>query len=151
MQYYFSQDGKVVTCPTLPLIGLPWYSYPNSNQSHSSCLNLPNPTNEGNKHKPVRGRVGLVMTSPSWEKKIGKRVLFHRAHHVAPPCFSSSPERTNQTLALKRAFCIFRKFRSHRRFSDTVGRGGGGVFSWLQSATSPLDATRSFKRNAYND
>ncbi len=54
----------------------------------------------------------------------------------SPPCcwcFYSSPEQTNQTLFLRWS-------GSHHWFSYTLGKGGvrRGVFSWLQSATSPL-------------
>ncbi len=34
-------------------------------------------------------------------------VLFHGVRHVAQPFFHSSPERTNQTLALERALHVF--------------------------------------------
>ncbi len=50
-------------------------------------------------------------------------VLIHRVHHVAPPYFYRSPEWTNQTLPLKRAFCVFFKMR----FVPTIG------FSYVHS------------------
>ena len=70
--------------------------------------------------------------------------LFHGAHHVASPCFYSSPEQKNQKLALERAFHVFRKLQGHHMFFFMLGRRGWGLFSWLQSATSPLDATKSY-------
>ena len=64
--------------------------------------------------------------------------LFHRIHHADPPFFYSSPERTNQTLAIDRALYLCHIFSSH--YID-VRRG---VFSWLQSATTEPDATKSY-------
>lgn len=52
----------------------------------------------------------------------GEQVLLNRVRHVAPPYFYSSPERTNQTLVLERAFLIF----SHRG-----GWNGGCSSGWM--------------------
>ena len=43
--------------------------------------------------------------SPSYLRS--ERVPIHEGCHVAQPCFYSSPEGTNQTLALERAFRVF--------------------------------------------
>lgn len=45
----FAKNGESMNHPTLPLVGLPWYS---------SVLNLTNPANEGNKYEPIRSRLG---------------------------------------------------------------------------------------------
>ncbi len=49
------------------------------------------------------------------------RLLLHSVLHVAPACFYNSPEGTNQTLAQQ----------------------GTGIVGKLQSAPSPLDATKA--------
>lgn len=60
---------QVMIHPTLPLIGLPWCSNPNTTPPHSSCLTLtrtyPIQTNKG-----IRVRVWQVKTFPTWERKI---------------------------------------------------------------------------------
>ncbi len=76
-----------------------------------------------------------------------------------------SPETENHTamflqwprtdkLALERAFHVFMlKWQPPQvlprawkgRGEGRGGEGRGGVFSWLQSVTSPLDATKSYK------
>lgn len=58
----------------------------------------------------------------------------------SPPCFYRSPEQTNQTLALERAFHVFRKFHRHRRFSYMLGGGWGGVLSGIH-CEMPLNPT----------
>ena len=135
--------------------------------------------------------------SPSYLHR--ERVLFTESTMLAPPCFYSSPERTNQTLALERAFYVFFVTEGHRssltrlwncgnvsrrvqnrgtasrRLTSvapkvvllwygwplseansvttvlhsgsryrSLGKGGvsGGVLSWLQSATTLLDAAQ---------
>ena len=73
---------------------------------------------------------------------MGEWVLFRRDCHVAPLYFYSSPEWTNQALALYRTFYIFTSPEDDRRFCYTPvkGRVRGGVFIGLESATSLLDA-----------
>lgn len=57
--------------------------------------------------------------------------------HVAPPYFYSSPERTNLTLNLQRAFFL------------SLGTGSEGVISWIFSLdaaeSSPLDVFVTLK------
>lgn len=66
--------------PTLPLIGSPRYSYPNLNQSHSSCLNLTNQLNEGNQSK-AKSVIDLVysisMTTWSVIGYVSRITLFY--------------------------------------------------------------------------
>lgn len=62
----------------------------------------------------------------------------HYPHYLAPPCFYSSVDWTNETLA--------------QGFVDTVGSiehstHTGGIFSGVQFATSLLDATKSYTWN----
>ena len=64
--------------------------------------------------------------SPSYLHR--ERVLFHRVHHVALPCFYSSPEWTIQNTGL-RAFYVVIAFDGHHRYSHTLVRGR--VFSWF--------------------
>lgn len=52
-----------------------------------------------------------------------EQVLFHRARHVALPCYYSSPERTYQTLALERTFRVFPEFCGHLRLPHALGSG----------------------------
>ena len=52
----YSKDS--MTWTSLFLIGLLRYSYPKSNQSHSSGLNLPDPTNKGNEFLQRKSRAG---------------------------------------------------------------------------------------------
>ena len=51
--------------------------------------------------------------------------------------------RQTKTLALERAFSVVMAPDGHRSLSYTLGKGE--VFSWLQSASSALDATKSYK------
>jgi len=56
--------------------------------------------------------------------------------------FYRSPERTKQTPALE-GLSHFHVAWRHRSSPRRKGGVSGGVFSWLQSATSPLDVTKS--------
>lgn len=54
----------------------------------------------------------VVFSSRKKEPFTSKEVV----EHVSSPCFYSSREQTNQTLALNMAFHVFHNFFSHHRF-----------------------------------
>ncbi len=92
-------------------------------------------------HLEARIIVFWFRKSPSYLQR--ERVLFHGACHVEPACLYSSREWKNKILALERAF--------YTEVAASVGsptqlerEGWGEEYSWLHSATSPLDATTSY-------
>ncbi len=79
---------------------------------------------------------------------LSQQVLYiYRESHVEPPFFYSNPEGTNQNTAAGSSKDLYTlmNFMATRRFSCMLGSGGlaEGNFTGVQSATSPLDATKS--------
>lgn len=63
--------------PSRPLIGSDFDILTQSQSSHSSCIILINPVNEGNENQPIRGRVGRVFVECGWgeNKAASLRIL----------------------------------------------------------------------------
>lgn len=61
-----------------------------------------------------------------------EQVLFHQVHHVAPLCFYGSPEKSNQTLTIEKAFGIC---SGHRM------RCWDEIVQLVAICNTPLDAT----------
>ncbi len=71
-----------------------------------------------------------------------RRVLINKVSHAALPCFYRSSKRTIQIKALWTAQCFLR-FLHNCRFFHTLSLSGK-IFGCMQSATLPLDATKSY-------
>ena len=81
-----------------------------------------------------------------------EQVFFHRVRNGAPPCFYRSPEWTNQSLTLERAFCVFRLLAANKDSSAHLqGEGETRCIQLVAICSSPRvplhPAHQSFKQH----